>query len=340
MRAEGLEPPRLAARGPKPRPALAHSHRFALNSQIRPRVRPIWTRRATWTFSKCSHDGPLLGASRLTGSESRVGLRTPQLFSLRPIGAKKVGGRGATVRSADTPGCQGFETPRGVSLTALVARWRPERHEAAPDRTAHRLIAELIATTAYVRRRDRRALRPDELPVVDDPEDRRGRRGRHGLRPELRIARRAALSATLPRLGSSVRVEARCRTGDGKPCPRARLPMEVLDADALDHPCQLHSDVSGQVEVNAVTPEIQVRVAGFGPEEGSLKRSVVRNVDGRDQQGGADALQHRVAEDQHPEPRRHRAQQRADPIEHEADREAPFAAPTIAQPAARDPGSP
>ena len=60
------------------------------------------------------------------------------------------------------------------------------------------------------------------------------------------------------------------------------------------------------------------------------------DVDGRDQQGGADALQHRVAEDQHSEPRRHRAQQRADPVQHEADGEAAFAAPTIAQLAARD----
>src|SRR3954465_14813781 len=41
------------------------------------------------------------------------------------------------------------------------------------------------------------------------------------------------------------------------------------------------------------------------------------DVDGRDKQGGADALQHRVAEDQHAEPRRHRAQQRTDPVEHE-----------------------
>ena len=60
------------------------------------------------------------------------------------------------------------------------------------------------------------------------------------------------------------------------------------------------------------------------------------DVDGRDQQGGADALQHRVAKDQHPEPRRDRAEQRADPVQHEADREAALAAPTIAQLAGGD----
>ena len=60
------------------------------------------------------------------------------------------------------------------------------------------------------------------------------------------------------------------------------------------------------------------------------------DVDGRDQQGGADALQHRVAEDQHPEARGGRAEQRADPVQHEPDGEAALAAPTIGQLAARD----
>ena len=60
------------------------------------------------------------------------------------------------------------------------------------------------------------------------------------------------------------------------------------------------------------------------------------DVDGRDQQRRADALEHRVAEDQHAEPRRDRAQQRADPVQHEADGEAALAAPAIGQLAARD----
>ena len=61
-----------------------------------------------------------------------------------------------------------------------------------------------------------------------------------------------------------------------------------------------------------------------------------QDVDGRDQQRRPDALQHRVAEDQHAKPRRNRAQQRADPVQHEADGEAALAAPAVGQLAAGD----
>ena len=60
------------------------------------------------------------------------------------------------------------------------------------------------------------------------------------------------------------------------------------------------------------------------------------DVDRRDQQRGANALEHRVAEDQHPEVRRDRADQGADAVQHQAPGEAPLAAPAVGQLAARD----
>jgi hypothetical protein len=61
-----------------------------------------------------------------------------------------------------------------------------------------------------------------------------------------------------------------------------------------------------------------------------------QDVDRRDQQRGADALEHRVAEDQHPEPRRRRADQGADPVQDESAGEAALAAPAVGQLAGRD----
>ena len=60
------------------------------------------------------------------------------------------------------------------------------------------------------------------------------------------------------------------------------------------------------------------------------------DVDRRDQERRPDALEHRVAEDQHAEVRRDRAHQGADPVQREAQVEAPLAAPAVGQLAARD----
>ena len=56
----------------------------------------------------------------------------------------------------------------------------------------------------------------------------------------------------------------------------------------------------------------------------------------RDQERCADALEHRVAEDQHPEVRRDRADQGSGAVEHQAPGEAPLAAPALGQLAARN----
>ena len=63
----------------------------------------------------------------------------------------------------------------------------------------------------------------------------------------------------------------------------------------------------------------------------SVKSKRREDVDGRDQQGGADTFEDRVAEDQDAESRRSRADQRADPVDGEADREATLAAPPVGQ---------
>ena len=60
------------------------------------------------------------------------------------------------------------------------------------------------------------------------------------------------------------------------------------------------------------------------------------DVHGRDQQRRADALQYGVTQDQHAEPRSHRAQQRADAVQHQTGGEAALATPAIGQLAARD----
>jgi hypothetical protein len=68
----------------------------------------------------------------------------------------------------------------------------------------------------------------------------------------------------------------------------------------------------------------------------SLNHKGGEDVDRRDQQRRADALEHGVAEDQHSQIRRHRAEQRADPVERETPREALFPTPAVGQLAAGD----
>ena len=80
---------------------------------------------------------------------------------------------------------------------------------------------------------------------------------------------------------------------------------------------------------------------GDHPEGPGTRRDVAEehrreDVDGRDQQGGADPFEDRVAEDEDAETRRDCAHQRADPVDGEADREAPLAAPPVGQLAAGD----
>src|SRR5690349_13695985 len=60
------------------------------------------------------------------------------------------------------------------------------------------------------------------------------------------------------------------------------------------------------------------------------------DVDGRDQQGGADALEDGVAQDQHAEPGCGGAEDGTDPVDEEPELEQPFAAIAVGQLAARD----
>src|SRR4029077_2088145 len=60
------------------------------------------------------------------------------------------------------------------------------------------------------------------------------------------------------------------------------------------------------------------------------------DVDGRDQQGGANALEDGVAQDQHAEPGRDGADYGADPVDQQPELEQPFAAVAVGQLAARD----
>src|SRR6185437_5101348 len=60
------------------------------------------------------------------------------------------------------------------------------------------------------------------------------------------------------------------------------------------------------------------------------------DVDGRDQQGGADALEDGVAQDQHAEPGCGGAQDGANPVDEQPELEQPFAAIAVGQLAARD----
>ena len=61
-----------------------------------------------------------------------------------------------------------------------------------------------------------------------------------------------------------------------------------------------------------------------------------KDVDGRNQEGRAHALEDGVAEDQHAEARGDGAQKRANPVEDETSDKAPLATPTIRQLAGRD----
>ena len=69
---------------------------------------------------------------------------------------------------------------------------------------------------------------------------------------------------------------------------------------------------------DAAEPADHAEGPGARGEVGEPQRR--EDVDGRDQQRRADALEHRVAEDQHAEIRRDRAQQGADPVQREAPR--------------------
>ena len=60
------------------------------------------------------------------------------------------------------------------------------------------------------------------------------------------------------------------------------------------------------------------------------------DVDRRDQQGRADAFEDRVADEEHADARRDRAQQGADPVDGQTEGEAPLASPLVGQLAAGD----
>ena len=85
---------------------------------------------------------------------------------------------------------------------------------------------------------------------------------------------------------------------------------------------------------DAAEPADDAERPGARGELGEPQRR--EDVDRRDQERGADALEHRVAEDQHPEVRRDRADQGADSVQREAEGEAPLAAPAVGQLGARD----
>ena len=85
---------------------------------------------------------------------------------------------------------------------------------------------------------------------------------------------------------------------------------------------------------DAAQPADHAEGPGARREIGEPQRR--EDVDGRDQQRRTDALEHRVAEDQHAEARGDRAQQGADPVQDEARHEAPLAAPAVCQLATGD----
>ena len=148
---------------------------------------------------------------------------------------------------------------------------------------------------------------------------------------------RPAADSTAPTLSKG------CVRSAGRGSTMARLSHRIKhDDERLEHEGGAPTDGGGDEAADqgsgggadAAHPGDDAEGLGPGRHVGEQDRG--EDVDGWDQQRGADAFEDRVAEDQHAEPLGHRAHEGADPVEDEPDDEAPLATPAIGQLAARD----
>ena len=146
---------------------------------------------------------------------------------------------------------------------------------------------------------------------------------------------RPAADRTAPRVSKGRR-----RVGRDGIDDRATQPDDHRDDHRLEHERRPPTDRGGDETSDqrsgggADASHPGDHTEGPGPRRDVGEEQRREDVDGRDQQGGADAFEDRVAEDQDAEAGRGRADQRADPVDDETDREAPLAAPPVGQLAA------